>query len=91
MVTTLFKKDIKNYFLLEQNTMGNFVIMYSKAMSCRCHKRSIADYLITIESILVDDIIGNSHPPNLQRLTPSTFHLVDGRIVYLKIRSGQNI
>jgi len=69
-------------FLLMTN-YSNLAIMCTEAVSWRCHRRMIADYLTMVEGISVFNIIDSKKQPELHKLT-SFARLTDNKttIIY---------
>lgn len=82
MATTSFREGIREILLLMAN-YTNLAIMCAEAVSWRCHRRMIADYLTMIEGISVFDIIDSKKQPGLHQ--PTSFaRLTDNKttIIY---------
>jgi uncharacterized protein (DUF488 family) len=82
MATTSFREGIHEILLLMTN-YSNLAIMCAEAVSWRCHRRMIADYLTMVEGISVFNIIDSRQQPELHKLT-SFARLTDNKttIIY---------
>ena len=56
MATTSFREGISGLLSLMQK-YPNLAIMCAEAVTWRCHRRMIADYLVMVEGISVFDIL----------------------------------
>jgi uncharacterized protein (DUF488 family) len=68
MATTSFREGIQEILLLMTN-YSNLAIMCAEAVTWRCHRRMIADYLAMVEGISVFNIIDSRQQPELHKLT----------------------
>jgi len=68
MATTSFREGIREILLL-MTDYNNLAIMCAEAVSWRCHRRMIADYLTMVEGISVFNIIDSKQQPELHKLT----------------------
>ena len=82
MATTSFREGIREILLLMAN-YSNLAIMCAEAVSWRCHRRMIADYLTMVEGISVFNIIDSKQQQELHKLT-SFARLTDNKttIIY---------
>ena len=82
MTTASFREGIREILLLMTN-YSNLAIMCAEAVSWRCHRRMIADYLTMVEGISVFDIIDSKKQSELHQ--PTSFaRLTDNKttIIY---------
>ncbi|MGA9842947.1 MAG: DUF488 domain-containing protein [Nitrososphaeraceae archaeon] len=81
MATTSFREGISGLLSLMQK-YPNLAIMCAEAVTWRCHRRMIADYLVMVEveGISVFDILDGVRQPASHELT-SFAHLTDDKII----------
>jgi uncharacterized protein (DUF488 family) len=65
----------------EEMKYDNICIMCAEALSWRCHRRLVSDYLSSIKDVEVYDIMNISNK-SLHKLT-SFAHVEDGRILLI--------
>jgi uncharacterized protein (DUF488 family) len=82
MATTSFREGI-NELLSLMKKYNRLAIMCAEAVPWRCHRRTIADYLVMVEGISVFDILGDKQKTASHELTPyAHFSSNDKNITY---------